>query len=219
MAPRQTKESIKARCSKVWGKIRPKAADAHSVVPESPSRDNLPSHIPPTVSHVEPEPHELAAQQPSPAQTTPESSNPGFPGRLWTDAYDSIKQENSKLVQLYEEILRRELGDETSTTTIGEPEADQTNVNPAQMQMIRLVETAWKKTEKEAAATDKIQEGIRIGTSIKDVVGTALEHAHEAAAAWGGVCLLLQVRYPFKYRYFLTVTATGECARRSKCSS
>lgn len=41
----------------------------------------------------------------------------------------------------------------------------------------------------------KVQEGIRIVTSVKEFVGKALKDVPEAAAAWGGVCLLLQVSF------------------------
>ena len=39
----------------------------------------------------------------------------------------------------------------------------------------------------------QLQDRMRVVSSIKELIATALKHAPEAAAAWGGVCLLLQV--------------------------
>ncbi|RYP18351.1 hypothetical protein DL765_003963 [Monosporascus sp. GIB2] len=187
-----------------------------SISSESVSRgDKSQPRISPTVANVEPEPNGPAArstlavgQQHSPApvalqpvssvvqppllQTTPDAANPSFPGRLWTGAYDAIKEDDPGLVDEYQMVLHRELEGESSAADIREGEDDQTDAEPTRTQMVRLVEAGLKKTEKEAAAKHKIQEGMRVVLSVKGLVGTAFKHAPEAAAAWGGVCLLLQ---------------------------
>ncbi|RYP74644.1 hypothetical protein DL771_002910 [Monosporascus sp. 5C6A] len=194
----------------------PQTIPAPSIASESVSRGDRPqSRISPTVANVEPEPHEPAAwstpavgqepfpapvalqpvssaAQPPPLQTAPDAANPGFPGRLWTDAYDAIEEDDPRLVDEYKKVLHRELGGESSAADIREREHDHTDAELSRTQMVRLVEDGLKKTEKEASAKYKIQEGMRVVSSVKELVGTALKHAPEAAAAWGGVCLLLQ---------------------------
>ncbi|RYP25887.1 hypothetical protein DL768_011651 [Monosporascus sp. mg162] len=189
----------------------PQTTSTSSIASESVSHGDKPQpRISPTVANVKPEPHEPAArstlaigQQPSPApvalqlvssaaqqpplQTTPDAANPSFPGRLWTDAYDAIKKDDPKLVDAYQMVLHRELGGESSAADIREGEDDQTDAERTRTQMVQLVEAGLKKSEKEAAAKHKIQEGMRVVSSVKELVGTALKHAPEAAAAWGGV--------------------------------
>ncbi|RYP58994.1 hypothetical protein DL770_010308 [Monosporascus sp. CRB-9-2] len=194
----------------------PQTTPTPSVAPQSVSRGDKPQPVTSlTVANVEPEPHEPAApstlavgQQPSPApvalqpvlsagqppplRTTSDTANPSFPGRLWADAYDAIKEDDTRLVGAYEMVLHRELGDESSAADIHEGEDDHTDAELPRTRMVQLVEAGLKKTEKEAAVKYKVQEGMRVVSSVKELVGTALKHAPEAAAAWGGVCLLLQ---------------------------
>jgi len=92
--------------------------------------------------------------------------------------------------------LLRELPDDESESSadIGENEGDDTNSKRARARMAGMVEAGLRKIEKEAAAKHRIEEGMRVVSSVKGFVGTALKYTPEAAAAWGGVCLLLQVR-------------------------
>ncbi|RYP18338.1 hypothetical protein DL767_009858 [Monosporascus sp. MG133] len=194
----------------------PQTAPTPSIASESVSGGDKPQPATSlTVTNVEPEPHEPATpstlavcQQPSPApvglqpissvaqplplRTTSEAANPGFPGRLWTDAYDAIKEDDPRLVGAYKMVLHRELGGESNAADIREGGDDPTDAELPRTQMVRLVEAGLKKTENEAAAKYKVQEGMRVVSSVKELVGTALKHAPEAAAAWGGVCLLLR---------------------------
>ncbi|KAL7620466.1 hypothetical protein AAE478_009461 [Parahypoxylon ruwenzoriense] len=208
---------MRRRTEKFRSKLRTighKVAD--SCTPQTTStRGNASDSVPPVAS-VEPGPHEPAsrstlevgqqaspapvvlqpassATQPSPVQPTPDVSNPSFPGRLWTDAYEGIRNDDPELVTAYEEILYSKLGDESNVANIREDEDSQTDAEPVRTHTVRIVEAALKQTGTEAAARHNIQEVVRVASTVKDFVGTALKHAPEAAAAWGGVCLLLQV--------------------------
>lgn len=196
------RKSIKAWWFKIGGKIRRKPADAHShqttptpsVVPKTPSRDNLPPPIPPPDPNAEPEPHELAAQ-PSSMQTTPDAANIRIAVRLWTDAYDRIDQEDPKLVEAYKQILYSKLRNESSAANIPKGKDGETDPEPTSTQMLQFVDDTLENTERKAAMKDKWQDWIGVVFSVKEVVSTALQSAPEAATVWGGVCLLLQVSY------------------------
>ncbi|MBE3046218.1 hypothetical protein IMZ48_27510, partial [Candidatus Bathyarchaeota archaeon] len=102
-------------------------------------------------------------------------------GRLWTQAYEAVRKDDSRLVDDYETLLRRVLGGES---------------DPAdRRQTDELVREGLEKTKKEAAAKQKIEEGMKVVSSVRVLVDTAVKHAPEAAAVWGGVCLLLQVSF------------------------
>ncbi|KAI3572914.1 WD40-repeat-containing domain protein [Fusarium oxysporum f. sp. albedinis] len=126
--------------------------------------------------------------QPPPASAQP----PMLPGRLWTRAYESVKNDSRELVDAYEKILRRELG---GFDPAGNPgaEDDQDDIELPRTQMARLIQAGLEKTGREAVAKRQMGEGMRVISSVRDLIGTALKHAPEAAAAWGGVCVLLQV--------------------------
>ena len=104
-------------------------------------------------------------------QPTPDAANISFPVRLWTDAYDRINQDDPKLVEAYKQILYRKLRDESSAANIRNGEDRQTNPEPIRRQMVLLAEAALKKTEKEAVAISKMQDGIRVVSLIKDIIG------------------------------------------------
>ena len=40
---------------------------------------------------------------------------------------------------------------------------------------------------------DNIHEGMRVVSSVKELIGTVVKHAPEAAAAWAGIGLLFEV--------------------------
>lgn len=183
------------RPSKVLEKIGWKRADRGrppaSRASSAPTSTSGPRpHAPPV---AEPEPQErnpttAAALRPGPcnAQTsrhvTPDTASPsGLPSQLWTQAYDAVKDDKPDLVDAYETLLRCVLGGKSDATD--------------RRQMDELIREGLEKTKKEAAAKQKVEEGIRIISSISNLVGTAVKHAPEAAAAWGGVCLLLQVSH------------------------
>lgn len=135
------------------------------------------------------------AAHPRPPQTIANVSNsPTLPGRLWTQAYDAIRKDDPELARAYETVLRSELGGGSSLAN--NDGCHQADAEQTRAQMVQLVETGLKKTERAGTVKDKIQEGMHVVSSVKELVGTAVKHAPEAATAWAGVCLLLQVSGP-----------------------
>lgn len=156
--------------------------------------------LPPSpTTAVDPQPDPCIAQPPRHA--TPDTASPsGLPGRLWTQAYEAVKEDKPRLVDAYETLLHRMLGGESDPAS--------------RKQMDQLVREGLEVTKKEALAKQKIEDGMHVISSVSDLVGTAVKHAPEAAAAWGGVCLLLQVSY-----YFQDGRATSYRYRYSKTRS
>ena len=76
-----------------------------------------------------------------------------------------------------------------------EVENDRADAELAQPQMLRLIQAGLEKTKGEVERKEKAGEVVRVIASVRNLVGDALKYAPEAAATWGGVCLLLQVSY------------------------
>ncbi|SPO02440.1 uncharacterized protein DNG_05113 [Cephalotrichum gorgonifer] len=110
-----------------------------------------------------------------------------LPGRLWTQAYEAVKKDNPRLVDGYETLLHRVLVGESSPADNPDGDTDPAEEEQTQAQMVQLVEAGLKKTEREAATKLKVLEGMRVVSSVRDLIGSALKHAPEAATAWGGV--------------------------------
>jgi hypothetical protein len=120
------------------------------------------------------------------------SMPPCPPERLWDRAYDNLKADDSPLVSAYEEILSRELNGNASKE-YQETVIEQTNPAIRRSQMIQLVQTGLMKTEKEAKVKQAIRDVMQPVLSAKDMIGSAVQAVPQAALAWTGVCLALQV--------------------------
>ena len=102
-----------------------------------------------------------------------------LPGQLWRKAYEAVKRDKPKLVDVYEMLLCRELGEEANATD--------------QKQLKQIVWKGLEKRSKGAAFREKVEGGLQLLTSIRGLVDSSIKHTAEEAAVWGGVCLLLQV--------------------------
>jgi hypothetical protein len=118
---------------------------------------------------------------------------PSPPEQLWDQAYDDIKRENPKLMELYETILSHDLG--RSNGAEGNV-IEQMDRKKRRSQMNRLLKTDLDKTEKLAKVEKNIGDAINIVLSIKDAIGSALQAVPIAALAWTGVCVALQASLP-----------------------
>ena len=173
----------------------PKALHRKSTDQRRPQAEPSSSSTPASTS--QPRPHAPAVAQPEPRELSPKTAAAllpaaasRLPGRLWTQAYDAVNEANPKLVHAYETLLRRVPGEPDPAP---EAEDDRADVELTRTQMVRLVQAGLEKTKGEAEKKKKAGEAVRVISSVRDLVGAALRHAPEAAAAWGGVCLLLQV--------------------------
>jgi hypothetical protein len=113
--------------------------------------------------------------------------------RLWNQAYDELKAEESAIVDAYEKFLSVQLqedGRSRATTTENEIEPTERRWH----QMERLINVGLQWTEKDAAAKQKIGDVLQTVNIVRGMVGSAVQAAPEAAVAWVGVSFALEVR-------------------------
>lgn len=133
--------------------------------------------------------------QPATVQQTPttavvENDSSASETLLWIRAYDAICESDPELVAAYKVVLSSELCPE-AVCDMG-PDGNDVAEN-ARQEIDRQVQEGLRRTEKAAAKMDKIHEGARVVSSVKELISTAAKHAPEAAAAWAGICLLFAV--------------------------
>jgi hypothetical protein len=122
----------------------------------------------------------------------PELPSASLQERLWNQAYDELKAEESAIVDAYEKFLSAQLqedGRSRATTTENE-------IEPAERrwhQMERLIYVGLQRTEKDAAAKQGIRDVLQTVNIVKRMVGAAVQAAPEAAVAWVGICFALEV--------------------------
>ena len=150
-----------------------------------------------------------AAQPPSPPTPRTDSPNmempagadgaprpPGLPVQLWDHAYDRLKQEEPELVDTYEKILSRQLQDGLgSTVPPTQPNTvDQNPPDARRHQMTQLIHAGLDNTAREAKIKERLGTTIQIVRSVKNAISSAIQAMPQAALAWTGICVLLDVR-------------------------
>lgn len=129
------------------------------------------------------------------SETPPEPTLSTLQVQLWTEAYDAIKKADPKLIDSYERILSSklqelELGVDTEKT--GDNSISHTG-EERWVQMQAIAKYSLKQTEKASAVADKATQALKVITTIKGVVSSALQSVPQAAVVWTGVCLGLEV--------------------------
>ncbi|RBA12813.1 hypothetical protein FPRO05_14089 [Fusarium proliferatum] len=153
----------------------------------------------PTPSQPASEPAARRTSQPTPSPPTSTDSEtsplPNLQERLWNQAYDDLKASEPKLVEAYEKILsvglhRKDPSSVTCESTENEIEgARETRCR----QMQQLVRDGLDRTQKAASIKRGIDEGLQAVQAVRGIVDKAIQAAPEAAIAWVGVCLGLEI--------------------------
>ncbi|EXK79656.1 hypothetical protein FOQG_15754 [Fusarium oxysporum f. sp. raphani 54005] len=153
----------------------------------------------PTPSQPASEPEARPTSQPTPSPPTSTDSEtsplPNLQERLWNQAYDELKASEPKLVEAYEKILsvglhRKDPSSVTCESTENEIEgARETRCR----QMQQLVRDGLDRTQKAASIKRGIDEGLQAVQAVRGTVDKAIQTAPEAAVAWVGVCLGLEI--------------------------
>jgi hypothetical protein len=141
---------------------------------------------------------------PSPAPTAPiteqaptdTTSSPSTQSeRLWNRAYDELKRSEPKLLDAYERILSRELKIDPSNPDESQFEnsIEQVNTTKRWLQMEQLAQAGLKKTEGEHKVKQAVGDVLQGVLAVKDIVSLAVQTVPQAALAWTGVCLAVQV--------------------------
>lgn len=119
-------------------------------------------------------------------------------GELWNKAYDGRKDKEAELVEAYEKLLSRELGQETQVDSPADNSINlirSKNSEARKLQMEQIVRYGLKKTEREASVKSGIEEKTRVLSSMKDLISQAVKSSPEASLAWTGVCFCMQVSF------------------------
>ncbi|KAK2669081.1 NACHT nucleoside triphosphatase [Fusarium oxysporum f. sp. vasinfectum] len=175
-----------------FGKVESKAKKllSHSAPSPSPS---------PTPSQPASEPAARPTSQPTPSPPTSTDSETSpllnLQERLWNQAYDELKTSEPKLVEAYEKILSVGLhrNDPSSVTC----ESTENEIEGARetrcRQMQQLVRDGLDRTQKAVSIKRGIDEGLQAVQAVRGIVDKAIQAAPEAAIAWVGVCLGLEI--------------------------
>ena len=142
---------------------------------------------------------ESAPLLPQTALSTTGSASPtgSLPEQLWDKAYDELKKDHGELLLGYETILSQELNgvdwNIISESQLVEAMIEEKNPVERKSQMARLVRAGLEKTETEANVKKRAGEAIQVVLSAKDMIDSVINDVPQAALAWTGVCLALQV--------------------------
>jgi hypothetical protein len=125
-------------------------------------------------------------------------STANLPARLWDQAYDELKKEESGLLDAYEKILSSFGSDVTGSqlNTISQHDPD-----TRRQQMKRLVDTGLEKITREAKVKQSIGLTMEIVIAARDTISSAIQNIPQAALAWTGVCVALEVSAPSDGRF------------------
>lgn len=119
-----------------------------------------------------------------------------LPEQLWDQAYDALKIHDAALVQAYERILSRNLRGQGFSSPVIDSEENviaQDDAHARRTQMRRLIDEGLDKTAREAKIKETIGTATQFIFSAKDIISSAVQAAPQAALAWTGVCVALEV--------------------------
>jgi hypothetical protein len=124
--------------------------------------------------------------------------NASLPEYLWDRAYDELKENETEaaVVQAYEKILSRYLRDRdpTSDSSIDEENIiAQDDPCARRAQMKQLVTSGLARIKRETKIKESLNNGVQAILSAKEVISSAIQAVPQAALAWTGVCVALEV--------------------------
>ncbi|KAK4220533.1 NACHT domain-containing protein [Podospora fimiseda] len=124
-----------------------------------------------------------------------DSSIASLPVQLWDRAYDYFKRENMDLVDSYEKILSQQLQEglgskvpKSQLNIIAQDEPER-----RRHQMIQLIHSGLDKIESEAKLKDNLKVPVDVILSAKNIISSAIQAVPQAALAWSGICVALEV--------------------------
>ncbi|KAF7524678.1 hypothetical protein G7054_g11335 [Neopestalotiopsis clavispora] len=183
MAPRWIKK-LKIKSKKLWHHAHP--APSLPISPAIPSQPVGPS-AGPLSSRIAPS-SSIVASPDKPLLPTVQA-------RLWNQAYDALKTSEPKLVGAYEKGLSAEFGADHLTPVTSDSDQNEISVSheTRQRQMQKLLQDGLDKTQKQALIKGGINEGLKVVQTVREIAEKAVSAIPEAAVAWVGVCLGLQI--------------------------
>ncbi|WKT54165.1 hypothetical protein QSH57_004749 [Fusarium oxysporum f. sp. vasinfectum] len=182
----------------LFGKVKSKGRKWFQAAPQESSTPS-PQTLSPTSSRPASQLATRPTSQPTPSPPTSTDSDtsslPSLQERLWNEAYDGLKASEPKLVGAYEKILSAELDRNKSTSATSESTKNEIDSSreTRRRQMQQLVKAGLDRTQKQASIKQGINEGLQAVQAVRGIVDKAVQAAPEAAIAWVGVCLGLEV--------------------------
>ncbi|RKK90307.1 hypothetical protein BFJ68_g16492, partial [Fusarium oxysporum] len=182
----------------LFGKVKSKGRKWFQAVPQESSTPS-PQTLSPTPSRPASQLATRPTSQPTPSPPTSTDSDtsslPSLQERLWNEAYDGLKASEPKLVGAYEKILSAEVDRNKSTSATSESTKNEigSSRETRRRQMQQLVKAGLDRTQKQASIKQGINEGLQAVQAVRGIVDKAVQAAPEAAIAWVGVCLGLEV--------------------------
>lgn len=139
----------------------------------------------------------VAEPRPRPSSVIVDKSA-SLPEHLWDRAYDELKEDEAEtaLVQAYEKILSRHLRDRNPAS---DSDVDEENIiaqddpGARRAQMKRLVTSGLAKIKRETRIKESLDKGVQVILSAKEIISSAIQTIPQAALAWTGVCVALEV--------------------------
>jgi hypothetical protein len=123
------------------------------------------------------------------------------PERLWDRVYDDLKKEETALLHAYEKILSCNLHKDGIGYAVTESQPNaivQHDPDTRRRQMEQLVHTGLDKTAREAKVKGCLGPTMDIVLAAKDTISFAIQAVPQAALAWAGVCIALEVSWSTK---------------------
>ncbi|KAL2156755.1 hypothetical protein VTH82DRAFT_1501 [Thermothelomyces myriococcoides] len=119
-----------------------------------------------------------------------------LPAKLWDHAYDELKRDVPKLVDAYEKILSGQLknGHGSKVSESQRNDIEQDNPDRRRQQMERLIKDGLAKIDGEAKIKERLGFAVNLVLSVKNTISSAIQALPQAALAWGGIAVTLQLR-------------------------
>lgn len=121
---------------------------------------------------------------------TQQEDSTSLPERLWNQAYDNLKREEASLVEGYEQVLSQFEGDHLDGTPLST-----IDMTEKQILMQRVVKAGLERTEKEARIWEGAGAAVDFVLNAKSIIDAAVQAVPQAALAWTGVSIALQVSH------------------------
>ncbi|CVL03792.1 related to vegetatible incompatibility protein HET-E-1 [Fusarium proliferatum] len=123
----------------------------------------------------------------------PENNTPSIPERLWSKAYDILEEKEPDIVKKYQEILEQVQHEWIDTAAPKELQNLQNCKSVKSQQMWRLVYSGLERSKRQAKVKESVSNIMETIDNLKGVVDKAVKYSSEAAIAWAGISLGLEI--------------------------
>ncbi|KAI0162917.1 hypothetical protein BJ166DRAFT_481863 [Pestalotiopsis sp. NC0098] len=183
---------------RLWEKIKNKTqAGRQATGPASSITSSIPSRVTPspTSSRSAPQPIASITAEYSASVSPKTSQLPSLQERLWNEAYDDLRKTEPQVVKAFEKIIAIQLNQNEQ-----DGQLDQAAENrqlpprkPSPHQMQKLVHEGLDRTAKTASIKQGVGNALQAIQTVKGLMDSAVQFVPQAAVAWAGVCLGIEV--------------------------